>query len=164
MYGHSWTRGLAAIVVSIAAAACGNNSKAPAETAGSAPVAAPAAALAVNRCPLTAEHVTAAVGSPVKQPDSSCGFFPVDDNKITPHVIFVMQNQMACNGTMPQEIGYKEKLEGLGHTAYIADQGDGSHVLVCRGDSPFEIGVDVGDSAKARAAATALAKKVLEGS
>ena len=115
-------------------------------------------------CPLTAEQVTAAVGPPVKGPDSSCSFFPVDETKIIPHAVFILQVDIACNGNLPAEIGYNEKVERLGVTAYVADMADGSHLLVCRGNTPFEISVDLADDSKARAAATTLARQVLAGS
>ena len=166
---RSLTRILALIAVT-AAPACGGSGSDSASNAAAAVAdrteraQAQAAATAPNRCPLTAEQVTAAAGSPVKGPDSSCGFFPVDETKILPHALFVQQVAFACNGTMPAEIGYKEKIEGLGFTTYVADMADGSHILVCRGNTPFEISVDLADANKARAAATALARQVLAGS
>jgi hypothetical protein len=153
-------------MAAVTTAACGGNenstSTTPAAdgTAGTPAAAAPAP----NRCPLTAEQVSAAVGSPVKGPDSSCGFFPADDTKIIPHALFVQQVAIACSGTLPAEIGYTDKIDGLGHTAYVADMADGSHVLVCRGNTPFEISVDLADASKARAAAMTLARQVLAGS
>ena len=152
-----------ALATTIACGASNNASKAPAVAGSGTSAPARAAGAAPNRCPLTAEQVAAAVGSPVKPPDSSCGFFPVND-KIVPHVLFVLQQNFACNGTMPAEVGFKKKVDGLGVTAYVADWADGTHLLVCRTNAPFDISVDLADSAKARAAALTLARQVLAGS
>jgi hypothetical protein len=119
---------------------------------------------APNRCPLTAAQVTAAVGSAVKPPDSSCGFFPADENKLLPRVLFVNQSTAACTDAMLAEMGFKEKVDGLGVVGYVADQGDGTHLLVCRQNAPFDLSVDLADNAKARAAAMTLARQVLTGS
>ena len=165
--GRPWARALAVIAVAASAACGGSDSSSNAQGAaggGATSARAPAAKTAPNRCPLTAEQVTAVVGSPVKPPDSSCGFFPADENKILPHVLFVNQLNFACNGTMPAEIGFKEKVDGLGVTAYVADQADGTHLLVCRENAPFDLSVDLADDAKARAAAMTLARQVLAGS
>lgn len=167
MVRRPWAHGLALLALA-ASAACGGgsdtSSRSPA-SGGSNPTAAKpsAAPAAPNRCPLTVEQVTAAVGSPMKQPDSSCGFFPVND-KIVPRVVFVLQLNFACNGTMPAEVGFKEKVDGLGVTAYVADWADGSHLLVCRENAPFDVSVDLADNVKSRAAAMTLARQVLAGS
>jgi hypothetical protein len=167
MLRQQCARGLALFALAASAACAGESNKssnAPAASGGSGESTTPPAAIAApNRCPLTAEQVTAAVGSPMKQPDSSCGFFPVND-KILPHVLFVLQVNFACNGTMPAEVGFKEKVDGLGVTAYVADWADGTHLLVCRENSPFDISVDLADDAKARTAAMTLARQVLAGS
>ena len=158
---------LLAVIALAASAACGGGTDANAPAAsGSSPASTqpPAARTAPNRCPLTAEQVTAAVGSPVKPPDSSCGFFPADENKLLPHVLFVIQSNLACNAAMLTELGFKEKVDGLGVTAYVADQADGTHILVCRENATFDLSVDLADNVKARAAAMTLARQILAGS
>jgi hypothetical protein len=164
-------RGRLAALALLTTCACGggNASPPPADTAANARRAAPADGAsagggAFNRCPLTAEQVSAAVGAPVKGPDTACGFFPVDDTKMLPNAFFVLQVAFACNGNMPAEMGYTQRVEGFDVAAYVADMANGTHVLVCRAGRPFEISVDVADDAKARTAATRLAREVLAGS
>ena len=165
--GPVWARGLA-LVAFLGTAACGggdSSSSAPSTgSESSAGASAPAARTAPNRCPLTAEQVSAAVGSPVKGPDSICAFVSADDTKIMPRVLFNLQADVACNETMRAEMGYKDKVDGLGPAAYAGDLADGTHLLVCRGKTPFEINVDLADSSRARAAAAELARQVLAGS
>ena len=69
-------------------------------------------------------------------------FAPGEDLTVRPNVTFVRQVPFACNGTMPADVGYKEQVTGLGVTAYIADRGDGMNILVCQGQTPFELQVD----------------------
>ncbi|MGD9903619.1 MAG: hypothetical protein AB7U83_09115 [Vicinamibacterales bacterium] len=114
---------------------------------------------AVNRCPLTAEQVSAAVGGAVDGPDSSCSFFAED--KALPNAAFVAQAREACSEEMRREFDYADGVADLGHPAYVKDGGDGSWVLVCTGNAPFEIRVDVANDERARAAAVALARVVL---
>ena len=143
------------------AAACGDSGEggAPAKS-GTGRSAAPAAP--PNRCPLTAEQVTAAVGAPVTGPDTSCSFFPPPAAPAArPNAAFVLQVSIACTGNVPAENGYKERLEGLGVQAYVADMADGSWVLVCRERAPFEVRVDRAGVSAAREAATTLARQVL---
>ena len=165
---RAWTFAVASLVF---IAACGGGgattSAPPASNSGSAAApAAPAAtvpAQAVNRCPLNAEQVTAAIGQPMQGPDSVCGFEPVT-GKLMPHVIYVHQVSFACNGTIPTDAGFKEKVDGLSVTTYVMQAADGTRLLFCRANSPFEITVDMMDNAKARTVATTLAKQVLGGS
>lgn len=162
---RSFYGGFAGAVL-LASLACGGGARNPsdvAETGRGAAGTSEAATAASDRCPLTAEQVSAAVGAPVKGPDTACGFFPVDE-RIVPHALYVRQVAIACDGDLPAEIGYTEKLDGLGVTAYVADMADGTHVLVCRPGRPFEISVDLADDSKARIAAARLAREVLAGS
>jgi hypothetical protein len=62
---------------------------------------------------------------------------------------------------MPAQVGYKERLDGLAYPAHVRDGIDGSYLLVCRPNSPFEIRVDTLNNETARAAALALAEQVL---
>jgi len=159
--------GIGAIfVVGLAIAACktekggGVPADPGAGTTQSAPGAS-AAATTGDRCPLTAEQVSSAVGAQVKGPDSSCSFFPVDEAKLLPSAAYVKQVNFACSGNIPAQNGYSETLEGLGQPAYVADRADGSWILVCRSGAPFEIRVDASGREAARTAATALARQVL---
>lgn len=148
-----------AVVASRAAASPQHGPAVSAATAAAPP--------APNRCPLTAEKVSSVLGTKVKGPDSSCSFFPADETKLLPSAGYNPQSSMVCTGSdsasgMLREMGYTEKLEGLGVAAYVAEQGDGWWVLVCRSGAPFEVRVDAApDSAKARAAAAELAKHIL---
>ena len=137
---------VATFVCVLAITACGSDTTSTPQTkttAGSGGAAvASGSGTPANRCPLTAEQVTSAVGAAVKGPDSACLFYPVDEAKLRPNVGYVQQVPFACSGTMPAEGGYKEKVEGLGPTAYIAELAQGTRVLVCRSAQPFEITVD----------------------
>ncbi len=136
----------------------------PGTQSGAAPDAsAPTATAAPNRCPLTAEQVSSALGTQLKGPDST-GSFESVDGKLRPHVLFVRQVRFACSGTMPAENGLKEQVPGLGTTAYIADETNGTRVLVCQGTTPFEITVDAETRERQRDGAIALARQVLAGS
>src|SRR5262245_909693 len=143
-------------------AGCGGNREAgsppqpPGGTGSSA--APPAGSPSTNRCPLTADQVSAAVGAQVKGPDSSCSFFPADESKTWPSATFVKQNAMACSTTGRGQLDYKETVDGLGYPAYIHDGADGSWVLVCRGPDQFEMRVDMANQANSRAGAIALAR------
>jgi len=122
-----------------------------------------AATAAASRCPLTANQVSTALGTPVKGPDTVCGFESAD-GKSRPHVLFVRQFGGMCGGSIPAEAGYKEQVPGLGLTTYIAKFPNGTRVLVCRGVTPFEITVDAASADLERRAAIALARQVLSGS
>lgn len=157
-------------VVTAALIACttgcgGGADSSPATASGAerAPQPAASAPAAVNRCPLTAEQVSAAVGAKVTGPNSACMFAPGDDLTLRPNVTFVRQITFACNGTMPAEAGYKEQVPGLGAVVHIADLGDGVHLLVCQGQTPFELVVDAASPELRRNAAIALARQVLAG-
>jgi hypothetical protein len=64
---------------------------------------------------------------------------------------------------MPAEVGYKEQVQGLGVTAHISDTSAGLELLVCQGQTPFEITVEAKTPELRRDAAIALAKQVLAG-
>jgi hypothetical protein len=90
-------------------------------------------------------------------------FAPGDDHTVRPNVAFVRQVAFACNGTMPAELGYQEQVPGLGTVAHVAEGGDGLHLLVCQGQTPFELVVDAASPERRREAAIALARQVLAG-
>lgn len=87
----------------------------------------------------------------------------LDVPKLFPNAAYVKQVVFACSGNNPAENEYTEKVEGLGQPAYVADRADGPWILVCRSGAPFEIRVDAASKEAARAAATALARRVLAG-
>lgn len=159
-------------IVSVCVPACGggeNKAEAPAGAPdASAPVAsapAPAAATADNPCPLTVEQVTAVTGVPMTLPPGGCTFFPANGRDV-PHVFYVRQNPMVCASIEPGDLGFTEAVAGLpAREAYVRDQADGTHVLVCPNGTAraFGIVVDINDKAKNREAAIALAKQVLAG-
>ena len=95
-----------------------------------------------------------------------CTFFPANGRDI-PHVFYVLQNPMVCASIKPSDLGFSETVEGLpARAAYVRDQIDGTHVLVCRDNNAraFDIVVDIkNDKARNREAAIALAKQVLAG-
>jgi hypothetical protein len=154
--------------MSVSLAACSRSEEKPAAQTPSAPAPAPqtpSVAKAENRCPLTAEQVTAATGAPMTQTPGSCTFFPANGRDV-PHVFFVLQNPMVCANIKPSELGFTETVDGLAASAaYVRDLLDGSHVLVCRNNArAFDIVVDIkNDKPKNREAAIALAKQVLAG-
>jgi len=157
---------VAVIVAGCALSACGSGSDrdagVPAGGGGSAGAgSAPAATTVAADCPLTADEVGAAVGAEVTGPDSSCSFFPANEDKMLPSAAYVRQVSFACSGNIPLENEYTETVDGLGAVTYVADRADGSWLLVCRSGAPFEIRVDAGNREAARAAATALARQVL---
>ena len=156
-------------IVSASVAACGggeNQAERPASQASDAPTQAPAAAAAAadNPCPLTIDQVTAVTGVPMALPPGGCTFFPANGRDV-PHVFYVLQNPMVCGRIAPSEVGFTETVEGLpAQVAYVSDQADGSHVLVCpnNGARAFDIVVDIkNDKSQNRAAAIAFAKQVL---
>jgi hypothetical protein len=162
----SWTV-TGGMIAALALAGCGGDSKesapanAPASGTSTPAASTAAAAPPSNRCPLTAMHVTVAIGTPMNGPDSACGFSPVND-KLLPRVLFVLQNPEACRPDMLQELNLKEKTEVLGVPAYMGTDAEGTHLLACRtGERPFDIVVDTGDVEKNRSTAITLAVRVL---
>ena len=113
-----------------------------------------------SRCPITAAQASSAVGTQLVA-QGSCTFFPANGD-VWPSVIFVRQVAFACSGSIPSEVGYTERLDGLGVKAYV-QRDAGASILVCD-KLPFEITIDiVGDSAASLAAAQQLAALVLKG-
>ena len=155
--------GVLLVALAVAGAHRGIGGSAAADTGPSSALrAATGAAPTPDRCPLTAEQVSSALGTRVKGPDSSCSFFPADESKAFPSAAYVKQVPFICSGNTPADDGYTEKVDGLGTQAYVADRADGSWILVCRSGAPFEIRVDAPPNpATARAAATALARQIL---
>jgi hypothetical protein len=152
--------------VSVAACSSGENkAEAPAASAPAASAPAPPAD-ADNPCPLTVEQVAAVTGAPMTLTPGGCTFFPANGRDI-PHVFYVLQNPMVCTSIKPSDLGFTETVEGLpAPAAYVRDQIDGSHVLVCRDNNAraFDIVVDIkNDKPNNREAAIALAKQVLAG-
>lgn len=143
----------------VSVAACGSG-----EIKAEAQARAPAAPNADNRCPLTVEQVAAVTGAPMTQTPGGCTFFPANGRDI-PHVFFVLQNTMVCSSIKPGDLGFTETVAGLpARAAYVRDQVDGAHVLVCPDNNAraFDIVVDIkNDKPKNREAAIALAKQVL---
>jgi hypothetical protein len=164
------SRLICAGVVSISFAACSGSgeNKADAPAAAPAPSASAASATVANAedpCPLTIEQVNAATGTPMTLP-GGCTFFPVNGRDI-PHVFYVLQNPMVCTTIQPGDLGFVETIDGLAaRAAYVKDQIDGAHVLVCPNGNAraFDIVVDIrNEKPKNREAAVALAKQVLAG-
>jgi hypothetical protein len=119
----------------------------------------------ITGCPLTIEQVTAAAGAPMTRTDGECLFFAAD-GRDTPRVYYVVHNPMVCNRIAPSDLGFTEVVEGLpARAAYVNDQLDGAHVLVCRNDgTAFDIVVEIrNDKSQNRETAIALAKQVLTG-
>ena len=155
-------------IVSVSVVACSSGENKAAAPAASVPAAsAPAVAANADKpCPLTVEQVTAVTGAPMTLPPGGCTFFPAN-GRDTPHVFYVLQNPMVCTSIKPSDLGFTETVEGLpAPAAYVRDQIDGSHVLVCRDNNAraFDIVVEIrNDKTKNREAAIALAKQVLAG-
>ena len=153
-------------IVSMSIAACGGENKAEAPAVSAPAASAPATANADNPCPLTVEQVAAITGAPMTLPRGGCTFFPANGRDI-PHVFYVLQNPMVCTSIKPSDIGFTETVAGLpARAAYVRDQIDGSHVLVCPNGNAraFDIVVEIrNDKPKNREAAIALAKQVLAG-
>ena len=159
---------LCAGLVSLSVAACSGDEDRAAEPAappGAVSAQAPAPMNADNPCPLTLEQVTAVTGVPMTLPPGGCTFFPANGRDV-PHVFYVRQNPMVCNSIKPADVGFTEPVEWLSaQAAFVRDQVDGAHVLVCRTNArAFDIVVDIkNDKAQNRQAAIALAKQVLAG-
>jgi hypothetical protein len=117
----------------------------------------------VDRCPLTAEQVSQVLGQPVEIDEPSCSFFPPTDGM--PNASFNLQVAWACTEDMLAEGGYEVSVSGIGDAAYVQPgMADGTWLLVCAGDAPFEIRVDGGNGDNAaQAAAEELARIVLAG-
>ena len=152
-------------VISVSVAACSGENNEAAKTAP-APASTPAqAAKADNPCPLTVEQVAAVTGAPMTLTPGGCTFFPANGRDI-PHVFYVLHSPMVCDSIKPGDLGFTETVDGLNASgAYVRDQIDGTHVLVCRKNArAFDIVVDIrNDKPKNREAAIALAKQVLAG-
>jgi len=148
------------VLASIAVSGSGENKA----TAGASSRA--ASANAGDRCPLTVEQIAAVTGATMTLTPGACTFFPANGRDI-PHVFYVLQNPMVCTSINPTELGFTETLDGLpAKAAYVRDQIDGSHVLVCRHGNAraFDIVVEIrNDKSQNRAAAIALARQVLGG-
>ena len=166
--GLGW---LCAGIVSVSVAACGggeNKPQAPAATpaaaAASAPTSAPAPAHTDNRCPLTVEQAAAVTGVPMTLTEGACTFFPANGRDV-PHVFYVLQNPMVCASIKPSELGFTEPVAVPAGAAYVRDQLDGAHVLVCPENArAFDVVVDIrNDKPRNREAAISLAKQVLAG-
>lgn len=113
-----------------------------------------------SRCPLTEQQVGSAVGAQLVVNQTACTSFPSDAAR--PNVVFVRQVAFACDGTLPSEVGYTERLDGLGVKAYVQRDTVPTTILVCD-KLPFEISVDIaGDSGGSLAAAQQLASLVLK--
>ncbi len=153
------------VSVSIAACSSGENKAAAPAAAPAASAPASVAANADNACPLTVDQVAAVTGAPMTLPPGGCTFFPANGRDI-PHVFYVLQSPMVCTSIKPSDLGFTETVDGLSApAAFVRDQIDGSHVLVCRDNArAFDIVVDIkNDKPKNREAAIALAKQVLAG-
>lgn len=158
---------ISAGVVLVSVASCsggGNQAGEPAAAGPARSTQAPAAANADNPCPLTIEQVAALTGTPMTLPPGGCTFFPANGRDV-PHVFYVAQNPMVCGRIAPSDMGFTEALEGLAaQAAYVRDQVDGSHVLVCRHNNAraFDVVVDIKNAkSQNREVAIALAKQIL---
>jgi hypothetical protein len=148
-------------------AACrgGNATEVAAAAAPQASAPASAMANADRACPLTVEQAAAVTGAPMRT-QGACTFFPANGRDV-PHVFYVVQNPMVCTSIKPSELGFTETVAALpARAAYVKDQLDGAHVLVCPNGNgrAFDVVVDIkNDKPKNREAAIALAKQVLAG-
>jgi hypothetical protein len=118
----------------------------------------------IDRCPLAAEQVSEVLGQEMTIDEASCSFFPADDRAL-PNAGFNVQLPMACSEEGLSAMGYAQPVSGIGDAAYVQrGRADGTWLLVCAADSPFELRVDngSGDDA-AQAAAEELARLVLAG-
>ena len=152
-------------IVSVSVAACSNGENKTEAQAASAPAAsAPIPANTDNACPLTVEQVAAVTGAPMSLTPGGCIFFPAN-GRDTPHVFYVLQNPMVCASIKPSELGFTEPVAVPAGAAYVRDQLDGAHVLVCPENArAFDIVVDIrNDKPRNREAAISLAKQVLAG-
>jgi hypothetical protein len=164
-------RSVCAAIVLVAVGACGGGSENRADAPAAAPAASPPAASAAtpaaksadHSCPLTVEQVAAVTGVPMTL-TGGCTFFPANGRDV-PHVFYVLQVPMVCASIKPSDLGFTETVAGLAaREAYVRDQLDGAHVLVCPNGNTraFDIVVDIkNDKAKNREVAIALAKQVL---
>jgi len=84
-----------------------------------------------NRCPLSEEQAATITGQPMKS-QGACTFFPANGRDI-PHVFYVLQVPMMCNGIAPSELGFTESVSGLSaKSAYIKNGVDGAHFWYAR--------------------------------
>jgi len=154
------------VMLYLGACSGGGTADAPKSSAPAASDSAPAPAVSAkdsNTCPLTVEQVAAVTGMPMTD-TGSCTFFPANGRDI-PHVFYVRQTGMVCNSIKPSELGFTETVADLpAREAYVRDQLDGSHVIVCPNNNgrAFDIVVEIkNDKPKNREAAIGLAKQVL---
>ena len=115
-----------------------------------------------NRCPLTVEQAATITGQPMMS-QGACTFFPASGRDI-PHVFYVLQVPMVCNGIAPSELGFTESVPGLSaKSAYIKNGVDGAHLLVCPSNGrAFDVVVEIkNDKAQNREAAIRLARQLL---
>jgi hypothetical protein len=155
------------LMMAATVAGCGDGAtpeeRPAAATAPAAAAPAQAPAPSGQACPLTVEQVAAVTGAPMTLTPGGCTFFPANGRDV-PHVFYVLQVPMVCNSIQPADLGFTEPVAELPGRAFVRDQIDGSHVLVC-GESnarAFDVVVDIrNDKPANRAAAIALAKQVL---
>ena len=162
-----WMRGACVLAVVVTVGACGGDDQAanaPEGALGSAPGAVTSAigqaANAENPCPLTVEQVSAVTGAAMTQPPGGCTFFPASGGDV-PHVFYILQVPMLCNTVKPADLGFTDPVPGL-ESAWVRDQVDGAHVLVCRPNRrAFDVVVNIRDvSSENREQAIALARQL----
>jgi len=112
---------------------------------------------------LTVEQAAAVTGVPMTLTEGACTFFPANGRDV-PHVFYVLQNPMVCASIKPSELGFTEPVAVPAGAAYVRDQLDGAHVLVCPENARADVVVDIrNDKPRNREAAISLAKQVLAG-
>jgi hypothetical protein len=119
----------------------------------------------IDRCPLAAEQVSEVLGQQMTIDEASCSFYPADDSAILPNASFNVQLSPACSEEGLSAMDYDQPVNGIGDAAYVQrGRADGTWLLVCAGDSPFELRVDSGSGDEAsQSAAEELARLVLAG-
>ncbi|MFN2420350.1 MAG: hypothetical protein ABR527_03070 [Gemmatimonadota bacterium] len=122
-------------------------------------------AAGIDRCPLSAEQVSEVLGQDMTVDEASCSFYPADESAILPNASFNVQLSLACSEDGLSGMDYEQPVGGIGDAAYVQrGRADGTWLLVCAGDSPFELRVDSGSGDDAsQAAAEELARRVLAG-
>ena len=117
----------------------------------------------VDRCPLSTEQVSEVLGQEMTIDEASCSFFPADESSLLPNAGFNLQMELACNEEGLAAMEYEQPVSGIGDAAYVqSGRADGTWLLVCAGDSPFELRVDSGSGDDAaQTAAEELARLVL---
>jgi hypothetical protein len=112
-------------------------------------------------CPLTAEQVSAILGTPVEKDETTCTYGPSSGG--LPVAGFLAQLPELCASGFPEQAGYTEPVDSLGVDAFLKVAGEATAEIWVCSPAAFTVYVDTGDAEPAAGIADAeeLAKAAL---